>query len=82
MKIEYEEEGEYPTRVKAGFDRSCVFTNKGNCYIWGGEDLSALGGENYQGIGNVKKELGFDNSDILDVGFGYMHTILLLSQRK
>lgn len=40
-------EGEFPVKIKANFDRSAVITNLGNCFVWGGEDLSDLCHENY-----------------------------------
>ena len=82
-------------KIKAGFDRSCVITGKhfffrknninkkekGNCYLWGGEPLQTLGGENYEGFVNLKEQLGINNCKIVDVGLGYMHTIVVIEQQ-
>ncbi|KAL4449979.1 hypothetical protein ABPG74_015098 [Tetrahymena malaccensis] len=79
VRIEMDED-EYPTKVKAAFDRSAVFTNKGNCYVWGGEDLRAIGAENYGPVQNLKKEMGLTSEQIKDVGLGYLHTLVLVEQ--
>ncbi|EGR33524.1 regulator of chromosome condensation domain protein [Ichthyophthirius multifiliis] len=77
------ENGEFPLKVKAKFDRNAVFTNFGNCYVWGGEDLSKIGAENYSEIKNIRKDLQRDlktNEDfqIKDIGLGYLHTLVLV----
>jgi len=40
--------------------------------------LQTLGGEDYEGIVNMKEQLGIQNCKILDVGLGYMHTLVVL----
>ena len=96
------EQGEYPLRVKANFDRSAVFTSKkkiqnikrnkskfnlplwylldlGNCYIWGGEDFTNIGAENYTPVANLKKELNLPDGPVIkDVALGYLHTLALV----
>lgn len=76
-------------KIKGGFDRSYVITSKnklklkliisfideGNCYIWGGEDLTKFGGEFYNGIVCLNKDLGL-NYKIKDVCLGYLHTLV------
>jgi len=44
--------------VKCKFDRTAVFTDDGNCFIYGGEDLRNIGAEDYSTVWNVKNEIG------------------------
>ena len=62
--------------------KQIFWLEKGNCYIWGGEPLSDLGGENYEGIVNLKQELGINDCKIMDVALGYMHTLVVVEEWK
>ena len=73
------QEGEKIDKVRAGFDRTCVITDKGNAYIWGGEDLRAIGAHYHQGIENLREQVDKEYR-ITDVGLGYAHTIVLVDK--
>eukprot|EP01016_Furgasonia_blochmanni_P049721 TRINITY_DN7581_c0_g1_i13.p1 TRINITY_DN7581_c0_g1~~TRINITY_DN7581_c0_g1_i13.p1 ORF type:complete len:319 (+),score=25.00 TRINITY_DN7581_c0_g1_i13:155-1111(+) len=81
MELDFLQNGEKAVRVKAGFDRSAILTDQGNCYTWGGEDLRALGGEHYEKPTSIKDLLPEKNLMITDIGLGYMHT-LVAAQRS
>ena len=46
-------------KIKAKFDRTCVITDEGNAYIWGGEDLSHLTSEPFRPhVYNLREDIG------------------------
>jgi hypothetical protein len=55
---------------------SLLNSDKGNCYTWGGEDLSKLGGEYYEKPTLINGLLPERNLKINDIGLGYMHTLV------
>eukprot|EP00359_Climacostomum_virens_P005655 CAMPEP_0204915602 /NCGR_PEP_ID=MMETSP1397-20131031/13573_1 /ASSEMBLY_ACC=CAM_ASM_000891 /TAXON_ID=49980 /ORGANISM="Climacostomum Climacostomum virens, Strain Stock W-24" /LENGTH=398 /DNA_ID=CAMNT_0052087717 /DNA_START=36 /DNA_END=1228 /DNA_ORIENTATION=- len=76
MKIPLPTSGKV-VRIIANFERSAAITDTGECWVWGGEDLSHVGGENYEGFTLMNEELPEDSGEgIMDVGLGYMHTIV------
>jgi hypothetical protein len=58
IDLEFLKKGERVIKVKAGFDTNAIFTCKNikslyslafdDCYIWGGENLSAYGITNFE----------------------------------
>lgn len=60
-----------PLKIFAGFDRSAVITDRNECWIFGGEDLSRFGGQDGK-LEKVQLEVGPSSG----VGLGYMHTLL------
>lgn len=64
-------------RIQAGFDRSCVFLETGEVWIWGGDDLRYLGGEFYQDFTLLNDQLPEEVSgEITHVGLGFLHTLV------
>lgn len=35
-------------------NKICLLKDKGGCYVWGGEDLTSIGAENYAPVVNLK----------------------------
>lgn len=64
--------------ITASFERSSAITDSGECWVWGGEDMSAYGGENYEGFTLLNEEFPADSGvGIMHVGLGNMHTIVV-----
>lgn len=76
-------------KIKSTIDRNAVITgknysqkvlifflDKGNCYVWGGENLEKWGGEAGNRMINLREEIP-GNPKVKDVGLGYMHTLAL-----
>jgi alpha-tubulin suppressor-like RCC1 family protein len=64
--------------ISANFERSSAITDLGECWVWGGEDMSRLGGEHYQGFTLLNEAFPDDSgTGIMHVGLGYMHTVVV-----
>ena len=61
-----------PIKIFANFDRSAIITEDGKLYIFGGRDLSKVGGES--GKLDVIDKFKFDEKS--EVGLGFSHTLI------
>ena len=77
-------EGEKIVKIKAGMNRSAVFTSKGRCLVFGGREDSPthcnrlltkkLVDDNREGVVDYSQEFG---DRIVDIGLGLMHTLVI-----
>ncbi|CAD8069464.1 unnamed protein product [Paramecium primaurelia] len=71
------ESDEKIVKIYAKFDRSAVITSKGDCIIWGGQDLRYMDIPYYETYTRLIPELGLENIKIQDIALGFSHIMVL-----
>lgn len=67
-------------KIFAGFEKSGVILKNGETWIWGGMDLRYLEGEFFDEMTLVNPLIPKSkDTDIVDIGLGYMHTLITTS---